>query len=256
MQNNVFRGVFVGQNLVILKEVNSTNTYLKEILANSKPVPDGTVIMAECQTAGRGQRQNSWYSTTGESLTFSILLRPSFLTLQQQFDLTRAVSLGVFDALYNLLGPQTKIKWPNDIYYAGRKLGGILIDNQVQGSTIKNAVIGIGLNVNQLNFPDWLPNAGSVKQILQTDYDLKALLYQICVAVENWYIKLKAGHTGLIQEQYLNCLYQFNEQSSFKAGGDVFTGCIKGVTNNGLLQVLHNGVLAAYNLKEIEFFNN
>ncbi|WP_369124788.1 biotin--[acetyl-CoA-carboxylase] ligase, partial [Mucilaginibacter sp. 10I4] len=81
-----------------LKEVDSTNTFLKNILSNSKPVPEGTVIMAEDQFAGRGQRDNTWHAEPGKNLTFSILLNPTFLSAQQQFDLTRAISMGVYDA--------------------------------------------------------------------------------------------------------------------------------------------------------------
>jgi BirA family biotin operon repressor/biotin-[acetyl-CoA-carboxylase] ligase len=256
LQNNVFPGLFVGQNLVTLKEVDSTSTFLKNIVSNSTPVPEGTVIMAESQTAGRGQRQNKWYSQTGESLTFSLLLNPQFLPLDQQYDLTRAISLGVYDALHQLLGEQVKIKWPNDIYYRGGKLGGILIENQVQGSRIKHSVIGIGLNVNQAVFPDWVPNGISVKQILHTDYDLRALLSQICSHIEFWYIKLRSGEHTLIREQYLQRLYRFNQPSLFKAGGEIFEGTIKGVTVGGLLQVEQNHQTVLYNLKEIEFLHD
>ena len=125
MQNNIFSGLFVGQNLISIKEVDSTNTFLKNLVANSKPVPEGTVIMAESQYAGRGQQQNGWHSEPGKNLTFSLLLNPAFLAVTDQFDLTRVVSLGVYDALEPILGNNLKIKWPNDIYYGDKKLGGI-----------------------------------------------------------------------------------------------------------------------------------
>ena len=179
MQNNIFSGLFVGQNLVTLKQVDSTNNFLKNILSNSKPVPEGTVIMAEEQYAGRGQRENKWHAEPGKNLTFSILLKPHFISAAGQFDLTRAVSMGVFEALEPILGTQLKIKWPNDIYYADKKLGGMLIENILQGSQIKNSIIGIGINVNQDNFTDKAGNATSVKQILQKDYDLKNILSEI-----------------------------------------------------------------------------
>ncbi len=180
MQNNIFSGLFVGQNLITIKEVDSTNNFLKNLSSNSKPLPEGTVIMAESQFAGRGQQQNRWHTEPGKNLTFSILLNPVFLAATNQFDLTRVVSLGVFDALKPLLGENLKIKWPNDIYYDDKKLGGILIESVLQGSQLKQAIIGIGLNVNQQVFPEWVPNPTSVKQILQQDYDLTLLLSQIC----------------------------------------------------------------------------
>ena len=109
--------------------------------------------MAENQFAGRGQMQNGWFTEAGKNLTFSLLLNPEFLDLNDQFDLNRAVSLGVYDTLVPLLGEQLKIKWPNDNYYADYKIGGILIENLVQATQIRHAIIGIGLNVNQEVFP-------------------------------------------------------------------------------------------------------
>ena len=255
MQNNIFSGVFVGQNVVTLKEVDSTNTYLKNILANSEPVPEGTVIMAESQVAGRGQLQNKWYSSTGESLTFSILLKPAFLPVTRQFILTCAISLGIYDALKPLVGNELKIKWPNDIYIANRKLGGILIENQVKGSVIKNAIIGIGLNINQTHFPNWVPSAVSLKQILHTDYDLRTLLVEICSRIHYWYVKLKEGETSHIQAAYLQALYLINTTGRFKAQDIIFDGVITGISATGQLQVRHNGMLHTYSLKEIEFLN-
>ena len=255
MQNNIFSGLFVGQNLITIKQVDSTNNFLKNSLSNSKPFPEGTVIMAEGQYAGRGQQQNRWHSEDGKNLTFSILLNPAFLPLSQQFDLTRAVSLGIINALSPLLGDQLKIKWPNDIYCADGKLGGILIENIVQGGKIKNSVIGIGLNINQDKFPLEVPNAVSLKQILLRDYELKLLLSDICKNIETVYLKLKAGHFDLIRKDYLARLYWLNEQKMFKADGEIFEGIIESVREDGVL-ILNNGSGATeYTQKEIEFLN-
>jgi BirA family transcriptional regulator, biotin operon repressor / biotin---[acetyl-CoA-carboxylase] ligase len=191
LQNNIFSGLFVGQNFITLKEVDSTNNFLKGLLSNSKPLMEGTVIMAENQYAGRGQQQNGWHAEPGKNLTFSLLLRPHFLPVPDQFDLTRVISLGVFDALCPILGEKLKIKWPNDIYYGDNKLGGMLIENMILGGQIKNSVIGIGVNINQENFPESLSNAISVKQILHGDYDLKTLLSDICRNIEAYYLHTK-----------------------------------------------------------------
>ena len=255
MQNNTFSGLNVGQNLVTLKEVDSTNTFLKNVLANNEPVPEGTVIMAESQVAGRGQQLNKWYSSINESLAFSLLLKPHFLPVPQQFLLTCAISLGIHHALLPLVGNQLKIKWPNDVYVGNGKLGGILIENQVQGNAIRNSIIGIGLNINQQEFPAWVPNAVSLRQILHTDYDLKALLLEICSHIEHWYIKLKQGETSQIQAAYLETMYWLNSPGVFKAQDIIFDGVIAGVSPTGQLQVINNGLLKSYNLKEIEFLN-
>jgi BirA family biotin operon repressor/biotin-[acetyl-CoA-carboxylase] ligase len=254
LQNNIISGLFVGQNFITLKEVDSTNNFLKDLASNSKPVIEGTVIMADNQFAGRGQQQNGWHAQPGKNLTFSLLLKPHFLPVTEQFDLIRAVSLGVFDALEPLLGEKLKIKWPNDIYYADKKLGGMLIENLIQGDQIKNSIIGIGLNVNQDSFPPDLSNAVSLKQILHRDYDLKVLLSEICRHIEAWYLNLKAGKIAIVRNAYLNRLYWLNEHKSFKAGFGVFGGIIKGVRDNGLLVVQNNNKEELeFSLKEIEF---
>jgi BirA family biotin operon repressor/biotin-[acetyl-CoA-carboxylase] ligase len=255
LQNNIFSGLFVGQNLITIKQVDSTNDFLKNTLSNSKPLPEGTVIMAESQYAGRGQQQNRWHSEAGKNLTFSLLLKPSFLPLTQQFDLTRAVSLGIINALEPLLGEKLKIKWPNDIYYADGKLGGILIENMVQGSQIKNSIIGIGLNINQESFSLDVPNAVSVKQILHRDYDLKLILSEICKNIEAAYLNLKAGRFDLVRKAYLERLYWLNEDKMFKAKGIIFNGRIKDVKDNGLLIVNDGTTDVEFNLKGIEFLN-
>ena len=256
MQNNIFSGLFVGQNFVTLKQVDSTNNHLKELLSNSKPLPEGTVIMADNQYAGRGQQQNGWFASPGKNLTFSLLLKPHFLPLNNQFDLTRVISLGVFDAFQPLLGAALKIKWPNDIYYNDKKLGGILIENLVQGEKIKNSVVGVGLNINEGDFPDWVPNAISVKQILHGDYDKHFLLSDICRNIEAWYLNLKAGKVELVRKTYLSRLYWLNEQKAFKTGGGLLNGAITNVRDNGLLIVKNNNSRELeFSLKEIEFLN-
>ena len=256
MQNNIFSGLFVGQNLVTIKQVDSTNSFLKNLLSNSKPVPEGTVIMAEEQYAGRGQQQNTWHSEPGKNLTFSLLLKPHFLSVGDQFDLNRAASLGVYDALHPILGDELKIKWPNDIYYGDRKLGGMLIENTIQGGQLKDSVIGIGLNINQENFPSGASNATSVKQILQKDYDLTLLLSEICKYVEVYYLKLKAGQIDFVRNAYLSRLYWLNEVKSFESNDEVFNGTIKNVLPNGLLAIEDtNGRQLEFNLKELKFLN-
>jgi len=254
LQNNIISGLFVGQNFVLLKEVDSTNNFLKELVSNSKPVIEGTVIMAENQYAGRGQQQNGWFAEPGKNLTFSILLKPHFLAVTEQFDLVRAVSVGVFDALEPLLGADLKIKWPNDIYYKDRKLGGMLIENMIQGGQIKNAIIGIGLNINQENFAPGLANPVSVKQILQKDYDLRSILSDICRHIEAWYLKLKAGKIADVRNSYLSRLYWLNEEKTFRIKNELITGTITNVCYNGLLVVQNNiGEELEFSLKEIEF---
>jgi BirA family biotin operon repressor/biotin-[acetyl-CoA-carboxylase] ligase len=211
--------------------------------------------MAESQYAGRGQQQNKWHSEPGKNLTFSILLNPSFLPITDQFDLNRIVSLGVFDALEPYLGDKLKIKWPNDIYYDNRKLGGILIETHVQGSQIKNAIIGIGLNINQESFDPGAGNAVSLKQILHRDYDLRTILSEICGHIEAYYLNLKAGKFLFVRNTYLTRLYWLNEVKRFRSNDRVFEGIIRNVKDEGLLVVESSQVMQEFSLKQIEFLN-
>lgn len=253
MQNNTFSGLFVGHNLITLKEVDSTNTFLKDTLSKSAPLLDGTVILAESQFAGRGQTNNSWQSEPGKNLTFSILLNPDFLRLDKQFDLNKAVSLALNDVLNKYVAGNALIKWPNDSYIGNKKIGGMLIENIVQGNTIRHAIIGIGINVNQVEFPSYLKNVTSLRQVLHQDYDLMALLGEICSAVEARYLQLKAGASEKINEEYLSKLYLREEWALFKFDNKIQEGKIKGITDTGHLLIETHAVHRTFDNKEIEF---
>jgi BirA family biotin operon repressor/biotin-[acetyl-CoA-carboxylase] ligase len=255
LQNNTFSGLFVGHNLITLKEVDSTNTFLKDAVSKSTPLIDGTVIMADKQFAGRGQSANSWQSEAGKNLTFSILLNPSFLSVESQFDLNKAICIALSDVLTKYIGAGVYIKWPNDIYINTKKVGGILIENIIQGIKIKHAIIGIGLNVNQVNFADNLKNVTSLKQELHQDYHLLGLLGEICSAIEARYLQLKSGLLKKINEEYLNRLYLKGEIASFKFNGNIEKGQIIGITEIGQLILETEGQIKYFNNKEIEFIN-
>src|SRR5690606_10094291 len=130
----------------------------------------------------------------GQNLTFSLLLKPSFLAIKNQFSLNMAISIALNNALQPLVGNGISIKWPNDIYYQNRKLGGILIENIISGQSFKSSIIGIGLNVNQQHFqPELKDRATSIYQILHKDVNLDELLAVICSQIESQYLKLKSN---------------------------------------------------------------
>ncbi|MEO8793862.1 MAG: biotin--[acetyl-CoA-carboxylase] ligase [Daejeonella sp.] len=253
MQNNIFLGLFVGHKIVTLKEVNSTNAFLKHSLSNSAPFAEGTVIMAEKQLAGRGQTDNAWHSEEGKNLTFSVLLNPKFLDVSKQFELNKAMSLALNDVLAGYFGDDAKIKWPNDSYIGNKKIAGMLIENVVQGTKIKHAIVGIGLNINQSEFPESLPYATSFKKILQNDYDLHAILVEICAAIEARYLQLRAGKYDLLHAEYLKTLYQYNTVNTYKFDGVVQNGKICGISKEGFLQVETDKGQREFSIKEIEF---
>jgi BirA family biotin operon repressor/biotin-[acetyl-CoA-carboxylase] ligase len=219
-------------------------------------LPEGTVILAEDQFAGRGQTNNVWTSEPGKNLTFSLLLNPSFLSPEKQFFLNKSISIAINEAVSRIIGEGIKIKWPNDIYFRNQKLGGVLIENILRGTTWKHAVIGIGINVNQTEFPQNLNNPTSVKNILHSDYDITELLNHLCTAIEQQYLQLRAGKTAEINERYLSCLYRLGEQHRFLIDNQIFIGSITGVDDSGQLEVLIEGKLRKYNFKEISFVQN
>lgn len=253
MQNNTFLGLFVGHKIVTLSEIDSTNNFLKQTLSKSTPFSEGTVIMAENQTAGRGQMQNVWVSEPGKNLTFSVLLMPRFLAIPKQFELNKAISLALCDVLTKYFGTSARIKWPNDSYIGNQKIAGMLIENMVQASQIRHAIIGIGLNVNQTDFPPSLQNVTSFKKILHTDYDLHILLAEICKAIEVRYLQLKAGKLAELHADYVDKLYRVNEWHQFKIDGQIQPGKIYGVSPEGYLQVETEHGFRQFGLKEIEF---
>ncbi|KQS41055.1 biotin--[acetyl-CoA-carboxylase] ligase [Pedobacter sp. Leaf194] len=256
MQNNTFSTLFVGQNFIKLKEVDSTNNYLKKLTSNSEPLPEGTVIMADHQFAGRGQQESVWQTEPGKNISASIYLKPSFLPLKKQFYLNMAVSLGVSEALSDFLPHPVMVKWPNDIYYNKKKLGGILIENTLTGSTIKSAVIGIGLNINQQNFTGHLgAKATSLFQILHKEADLEFVMTKIFVYMEKYYLNLKSGKYEFLHQQYLKCLLNYNLSAGYRQNGRVFEGIIRGVEDNGLLNMEIDGNLFTFNFKEIEYIH-
>lgn len=229
---------------------------MKGMVSNSEPLPEGTVIMAENQFAGRGQTENSWLADPGKNLTFSVVFYPSFLSLTRQFSLSMAISIGVYQALKDLLGEGTAIKWPNDIYFGSKKIGGMLIENIVSGSRIKACVAGIGINVNQEHFPAGLENrAGSICRILHQHVDLISLLAQICSHIEVAYLKLRTENYPALRQDYLSSLYQFELTAAYSQNGEIFQGKIMDVSDQGLLKLERGGEVKEYNFKEITFLH-
>jgi len=257
LQNNTFSTLFVGQNLIKLKEVDSTNNFLKILLSNSEPLAEGTVIMADNQFAGRGQQGNIWRSEPGKNISMSIFFKPFFLPLHKQFYLNILSSLAVSEALRHYVQDEIKVKWPNDIYYQNKKLGGILIENSLSGSLIKSTIIGIGLNINQEWFSaDLQQKATSLIQILKKEIHLNDIIDKIFVLMEKYYLILKSGGYNVLREQYLSRLYNFNIKSSYKFEYNTFEGTIEGVEEDGRLIVNINGTEKRFNFKEIEFLHS
>lgn len=244
---------FTGKNFIVLDRVSSTNSYVQELLSKSTPLEEGSVIMAVEQIAGRGQIGNFWESEPGKNLTFSILYKPDSLAIEDQFYLSMSVSLGICDFLEKQLSHEIMIKWPNDIYYNHQKIAGILIENSLQGDKIKNSVIGIGLNVNQLHFESEAPNPISMKQISSKDFELEEILFNLLSFIEYYYLALKANKTEYLKERYLNRLLFYGQERMYKTTQGLVRAKINGIGPYGKLCLESKSGINYFDIKEVEF---
>lgn len=214
---------------------------------------EGLLVITDNQTAGRGQRGNVWEAKSGENLTASLILKPSFLPASGQFWLNIAISLGIHDALLPLVGRALRIKWPNDIYVGDQKLGGILIENTVHGYNLAWAVVGVGLNVNQTEFGYSTATSLQLQAPLPQSYDLPGLLSRICETLEQRYLQLRSGQREALKVGYLQILYRYQEEHSFEANGQLFRGVITGVDESGRLAITSRGQVRHFGFKEVRF---
>ena len=230
-------------------EVTSTND-----IAREGDYTHGDVVVADVQTAGRGQRGNRWESAGGANLTFSMVLRPTFLAVADQFLLSEAVALAIVDMLGDY-GITAQVKWPNDIYVDGRKIAGILIENDIMGAAMSRSIVGIGLNVNQTEFDPSLPGPISMKLASGRYFDrgdtLTRLLKTLTVRCES----LARGASDTIIRDYHHHLYRLGEPAQYTLpDGTVFTGTIKRVRPSGELVVHHaDSSVGEYLFKEIGY---
>ena len=245
--------------IIWLNEVDSTNEEAKRHIS---VIDNLSVLTALSQTAGRGQRGNSWLSAPGENLTFSIVLKHEpKVKAYDQFVISEIVSLSVVDFLSSY-GISARIKWPNDIYVGDRKICGILIEHSVTGDSLSSSVVGIGLNINQRNFNVNLPNPTSMVLSGAESMDIQQCLEEfmdIFKAYVERYLHIKGGYAK-IRKMYLAQIWKMDvpaEYIDYKSDTEErrFTGVIKGISDVGLLLVKDNdsGDIQEYGFKEIGY---
>ncbi len=232
-----------------IDETSSTNDDAKQARYR-----EGDVIWAERQTAGRGQRGHTWSSAEGENLTFSVVLEPTFLPAIEQFRLSETVALALCDTFAGY-GIDTHIKWTNDIYAGDRKLVGILIEHIYSGSKLARTVVGIGINVNQTEFPPELPNPVSMAQCTGKQFGREQVLSTFITELTDGYGRLRAGDRESVDSRYTARMYRLGERHTYALpDGTRFEGTIRGVRPTGDLLVEHeDGNVRKYLFKEIEF---
>ncbi len=241
--------------IIKLDATPSTNNYLKNKY-KSRDAKDGDLVWTKNQTSGRGQRENTWFSKPGESLTFSIFRQYKDINILNPFILSILVSLGIHEALSTIHLPNLKIKWPNDILSCNKKVGGILIENFFNKGELIASVIGIGLNLNQLSFNN-LPNATSFRLVSGNFWDQKELLSILTQYLyEYLYIKDFQDLNGLIN-QYNENLWRRNQRALFKSNSKNFVAIPKGVLSQGNLIIETSEMgLIEINTKHIRMLYN
>ncbi|MCC9166000.1 biotin--[acetyl-CoA-carboxylase] ligase [Pontibacter sp. XAAS-A31] len=221
------------------------------MLLNKNEATEGCTVITKEQTKGRGQRGNVWEAEPGMNITLSVILSPSFLLVRQQFYLNMAVSLAVLDLLHEFGADKAKVKWPNDIFFEDKKLGGILIENTINSQSIQHSIVGIGLNVNQQDFG--YTTATSLAKILKNPLGLERVTVRLLEILEKRYLELRNNKLTKLKYEYLQALYRYQEVHVFEVENQRVKGCIAGVAEDGRLAVEIDKELKHFDFKEISY---
>ncbi len=244
----------IGKNIIELNSIDSTNNYSVGLLKNKK-IKEGTVIFARSQFSGKGYNGNIWESEANKNITLSIVLYPVFLKPTQQFYLNKITALAIYDFINNIVrNGRISIKWPNDTFIDKKKVAGVLIKNGIKGNDIEYSIVGIGVNLNQIEFRSNAPNPVSLKNITDDDYDVKNSIMSFCTYLEIRYLQLKNREFETIDKDYMNSLLYYESFQNYEYNGTVIEAKISDVNEFGKL-VLHtkeNETLVC-DMKEIKF---
>ena len=233
-------------------QIDSTNAFLQR--QQSECDIRNWVVSADEQTAGKGMGNNGWESEAGKNLTFSLALDMGFLPAERQFLLSEAVPLGIIEVLDELIpAERLSIKWPNDIFYENQKLAGILINSTIKANMMDVSIIGIGLNINQMQFQDWPTHPISMKIITGRDLDLQPLLEQITERILIKVQQLQSNPTT-IEQEYLKRLFRYHTWAAYEVGGKVLRFFMTGIDPFGRLMLVDEADNSyCFDIKEIKF---
>lgn len=237
------------------KETDSTNNRLAQ-LCDREDIKEFTTLLADKQTAGKGQRGNSWESAPGMNLTFSTVLYPTTLKAREQFILSMLIALSIYDTLSDY-AEGFSIKWPNDIYWKDKKICGILIENELEGTCLVRCIAGIGVNINQEHFTSSAPNPVSLKQILGRETDKPEVLESILKRLLSYYIPLMTQEPDIkesIHSDYLNAQYRHKGMYLYRDENGEFKASLETIEPDGhLLLKDEKGMLRKYAFKEVQY---
>ncbi len=243
---------FIGKQIYHYKTLDSTNSKAKEIISNSKP-QNGTAILTDFQTAGRGQMNTAWHSEVGKNLLVSIILKPESAPANSQFYLNKVVASSICDCLNQEYGIPALIKWPNDILVNHKKICGLLLENTIRDQYIHYSILGIGLNVNQEEFPLFTPEATSMSIVTGEAFSVYKILEHIAQSIEkNWQYFFE-NQRDYIEELYRKHLYGLDQPRDFLVQGKRKTGMIKSVDEWGRIHIHFCNGEQIFQNKEVAF---
>ncbi len=245
----------LGMPFIELQSVDSTNKHAMGLI-HEELATHGMTVFAHEQTAGKGQRGKGWESGIRQNLSISIIADPHPLMPSEVFKLSICTAVSLLEIFKKHAGDESRIKWPNDIYWRDSKAGGILIENVIRGqepgiANWKWSVIGIGLNINQTSFPANLPNPVSLKKITGKDHDIMKLSSDLCAVLNTHFEELINGKFELLFEKYLQSLYKINQEVTLRKDNRVFKTIIKGVSKEGRLLTKH-AIEESFEFGEVE----
>lgn len=230
--------MLTGTNLIELGSIPSTNDYAI-LLCDRNKVDEGTFIWTQHQTKGRGQRGNSWESKQNEGLSFSIVYYPNSLALDKLNFLSIAAAVASRAFLAGLLPEsEVQIKWPNDLVVNQKKIGGILVENSLQGNRIQRSIFGVGININQARFPEGLAEAISLFQLKQKKTDIKALVSNSLFEIfEEKYICVRDGRFASLLDEYRKHLWGKGKSINLIHGSEAISAILLDIEEDGSLKI-------------------
>ena len=233
-------------------ETASTNSLLRELVIKES-LAEGSVVVADFQTAGRGQIGNTWESEAGKNLMFSLVLYPTCIPANRQFLISQIAALSVKEAL-DLYADHITVKWPNDIYWKDKKICGMLIENDLSGHNLYCSIIGIGINLNQTVFRGDAPNPVSLFQIIGKEVDREEVLHRFLSIFYRYYLSLLQEEHEDIRARYQSALYRREGYHGYKDEYGEFEACIHDIESTGhLLLALRDGSIRRYAFKEVSY---
>ena len=243
-----------GKPFVELQSVDSTNNYARSLI-HQNMAEHGSVIFAQEQLDGKGQRGKQWVSEKNANLILSIIIEPKIVEITEPFQLNICMALAAHTLLSKYIDRNIAIKWPNDLYWKDKKIGGILIENIFSSGSAANwkwAIAGIGININQTEFPADLPNPVSLKQITGNDHDPVQFAKALCEKINEYFILLKTIGSEKVHDEYNQKLYKRGQLIKIKKSNRVFEAELTGVSSSGKLIVQH-GIEEEFGFEEVEW---